>query len=521
MAPIITLVRAPELFDNVLQYLSDTEVLNLAFTCKALGPLCSRYLWATLRVTKSLYSSSGRAISSKLNVERVVEEHWSQSEWIRYTRYVVFGRALTGDRRKSQALIELLESGKLRPNRVDLEISHKGWNSQNCPDSLLSLKKYSQSRSPQEFSILLESNVVHSLPALIDLAKVAKLTLGLLVAPRRDAPPAQGVEDLTMVLMESPNLTYLSWEGGTARTQRFHLPMVWDSLQNLQAAVAKLRHLKVLKIHRYLFHPSFFLTPPESVKTLSLECIVSEAWWRTFSASPLPGLENLTIGYVAKCDLPSGLQGFVDQAIVKFDTLTLGNVAVRDLKKFSCNRNHTNIPLDLRECIARNNVGLDIESRKELKRGDAEKLLAECYRSLLKATKEVENKTLEFMAEYARMLVQLVELGGVQGLEAYIHGKDQAKDIGGEIERAPATPIPSINTQLFTRGVIEKARNFVVPIVYEFTGTIKRMRGRVAGDLARKLAQGIEVETGTAMEMWVGEALICIQNVRRGIYDTA
>ncbi|KAK6361820.1 hypothetical protein TWF730_005535 [Orbilia blumenaviensis] len=540
---ITTLVRAPEILDEILQYLSDTDAVNIASTCKALYYPCSRYLWATLRVTTSIYSTSGRAVSSNFDLLPIIQKYWSESNLIQYTRHVVLGRVMNHCSEKSKALMKLLETQVLLPNRIDLEISLTGHSLEisrkdEVLASLHDLKEYSESRSAQEFGILLQSNVVYSLPQLVDLPKVTKLTLGLLVLPRSEYSVGQGIEDFTKVLKGSVNLTFLSWEGDAAVSRRCHISEIWGPLQKLQAAFAELRRLSELKIRRYLFHPSFFLTPPENVRALSLDCIASEDWWRSFATCPLTSVETLSINYITGCDSSSGLRGFLKNERPIFNTIELGGVAVRSLKSFSCNRPQTNIPLDLKDCILCNNPELDLESRKAIQCQGARKILDECFRLFDEDSRACQQQAvdryvkkfargyevdveeaLKFVAEWVEMVALLVQVDGLQTVSDWVREKENSESIDNGGKDTLETTTKDVSNQYSSTNLVEKARNFVVPLVYEFSGALQGTRERAVDALALKLAQGEEVAVGVAMRIWAEEASVRIQNVRHGIRD--
>ncbi|KAK6502842.1 hypothetical protein TWF481_007884 [Arthrobotrys musiformis] len=534
MASLITLVRAPEILDEILQYLSDTEVLTLASTCKPLYPLCSRYIWATLRVKKSLYSSPGRVICPKFRILPVIEDYWTNSNWIQYTRCIVLGCVMNRYSNENKAIMELLTTKKLYPNCIDFEIFQRTMDSgidtlEGSLVALSPLKKYSESRSAQEFSILLESNVVYGLPGLVDLSKVTKLTLGLVIQPMDEYPVAEGVDDLIAVLAECVNLTYFSWEGDS-RSKRCKISKILDSLSQLQDVVTNLRRLTGLRIYRYLFHPSFFLVPPDSVRTLSLDCIVSEEWWQSFASCPLPAVEVLSINHVPRCDSLDGLRGFGGNEFPKFDTIVLGDVAVRSLRKFSCDRTSSNVPQNLMECMLKRNPRLDLQSRQQMKSQEAINLLKECaqlydreYRACLEVTVthyvkkfvkgfEVdEQQTLDFMAEWAEMLPLIVQAEPLAVLRDWMNEKERAEGIWEDSDQG--------DSQHFAEEMIQKARNFVVPLVYEFSGALRGVKGRAVDALALRLAEGENVAMKVIMVMLAEDALVRIRNVRQGIRD--
>ncbi|KAF3311674.1 hypothetical protein TWF173_008119 [Orbilia oligospora] len=546
MTSIVTLARAPEILYEILQYVTDTEVLNVALTCRSLSVPCSCYLWRTLRIEKSVYSPSGRVVASNARTRTVISHYWAESRWLRYTRYVVIGGIRDYFAPQVDGISRLLDAERLCPNRVDLEILLSPedipplmrW---KCYGYLDDLKRYSRYRSSQEFSILLKSNVVHTLPKFVELAKVTKLTLAVSVEPALDDySVANGIDDLVLVLKETVNVDYFAWDGRVKGSKKYKISTIWDSLKKLQATVTDLRHLRHLKILRYLYHPSFFLAPPKSVRILSLYCITSEAWWRSFAVCPLSGVEELSINYATGCDSSEGLKGFVEPATTKLNDIMLVDVAARGLRKFSCNRSLSSIPQNLGECILRNNRDLDLNSRKQIKRQNAVKLATECHdlyeeehrkclglivprytRKFAEGYKVDVEESLKFMAEWAEMLALTVEPDYLEGIDNWIAEKDRTESVGARENGVDCLGIETRDHKKWDirENDIEKARNFVVPLVYEFSGAIRSVKFRVIDAIAERLANCENVGRETAMKMLVEDVVVRIRNVRQGIRD--
>ncbi|RVD81550.1 uncharacterized protein DFL_009410 [Arthrobotrys flagrans] len=74
-------------------------------------------------------------------------------------------------------------------------------------------------------------------------------------------------------------------------------------LEQLQQAFTNLIHLEYLDIGSIFFHPSFFLIPPESVKSLHLAHSGSITWWRQLALYKPQTLKILSI------TAPSSMQG--------------------------------------------------------------------------------------------------------------------------------------------------------------------------------------------------------------------
>ncbi|KAF3251854.1 hypothetical protein TWF192_004810 [Orbilia oligospora] len=417
MTSIVTLARAPEILYEILQYVTDTEILNVALTCRSLSVPCSCYLWRTLRIEKSVYSPSGRVVASNARLRTVVSHYWAESRWLRYTKYVVIGGIRDYFAPQVDGISRLLDAEQLCPNRVDLEILLSPedlpplmrW---KCCGYLDDLKRYSRYRSSQEFSILLKSNVVHTLPKFVELAKVTKLTLAVSVEPvLDDYSVANGIDDLVLVLRETVNIDYFAWDGRVKGSKKYKISTIWDSDLDLSSR-------KQIK--------------RQNAVKLATEC------------------HDLYEGEHRKC---------------------LGLIVPRYTRKF-----------------------------------------AEGYKV------DVE-KSLKFMAEWAEMLALTVEPDYLEGIDNWIAEKDRAESVGENGIDYLGIETRDHRKQDIKENDIEKARNFVVPLVYEFSGAIRSVKFRVIDAIAEKLANCEDVGRETAMRMLVEDVVVRIKNVRQGIRD--
>ncbi|KAK6532787.1 hypothetical protein TWF281_006963 [Arthrobotrys megalospora] len=368
MASITALSKCPEIIYEILEYLSNNDILFLQRTCKSLYPTCHRQLWSALNLTEGIRPYSGRE-SRYTDVEwsrrpgsfagidqilRFVQDCWINAPGLAYTRHITFGRFIAGSPdparfRVAQVLKQILEDPNLDLISADLKIDSHDVQLPNIPENIIplhSLKEYSKTKSPKDFSIFLHSKLIHSLADLIDLEKVTKLTL----APgnwcsdpyrtrcwtAQDRDHNANIDETAQLLRSVPNLACFTWEGDISGYRL-------QSLSKLQAAFSTMKHLHTLKIYKEFFNRSFFLIPPESVKKLEIKCHVSSAWWQALAACPLTGVEDL-------CIAPLG-RGHYER---------IGRVAVCGLKRFTLG---ANTPPGLEECLLRNNIDLEEDSK--------------------------------------------------------------------------------------------------------------------------------------------------------------
>ncbi|KAK6518303.1 hypothetical protein TWF506_005463 [Arthrobotrys conoides] len=384
MTSITSLAATPEILDNILGYLPKPDVNNVGLTCKALLPASLHSLWGTLEllyqdpyVTK-WYSGTKPEKNIWHMIEwHTVEKYWVPSPWLHYTTYIKFDRYLNSDTRVSRAVLELLESGKICPNRVELTVD-----TPSAEKQLERLKKYSESRELVDFSIYLDSTF--QMTKFADLHKITRLTL------HRSPPVSESsfeskaefeswlkgyIEEFAEIIRQTPNLTHFTWQKGENEPEcrKYELSVVSNQLQNLQDAFSSLRYLWNLKIDGYIFHPSFFLVPPPSIRRLEVLGCVSSVWWRSFATCPLLGLEAV---FLRTCQDWEELRGFADlDQEPAFKDIRLGGVAVRSLRKaFVVLYNN---PPDVIQCLVQRNENIDSHAKRAAQFARARQIMQE------------------------------------------------------------------------------------------------------------------------------------------------
>ncbi|KAK6352229.1 hypothetical protein TWF730_009059 [Orbilia blumenaviensis] len=320
----------------------------------------------------------------------------------------------------------------IEPRHVSLDISSHCLQPMGTPstkDGLFFfqvLKDYSRSRAPVFFSLHLTADFIgptlhrdnfkHNLGDIIDLTKLTKINLTLTLRNRilstddREAlwdsgeewednqpgnrSPQQRFADydvigdsdtgnireqaklLSGLLFGTPNLIHLSLATNSSRYEPVELYNFAKALRGLQRTVLGLRKLKVMELHGLIFHPCFFLHPPESVKIFRVESggisNVSAAWWKKFAACAFTNVEEMVLDtqHMSLGSWTSGDDEEEQQTDIKFWIFGVGDVKIESLRKFraplleTLQINHG--PLDLLECVLKKNPNLDEDSARRL-----------------------------------------------------------------------------------------------------------------------------------------------------------
>ncbi|KAK6508397.1 hypothetical protein TWF506_010490 [Arthrobotrys conoides] len=385
---------APELLLNIISYLDPYDLANFIQTCRYIYNTCNGLL---------------RQKVDALTLEFFTEFRHPVGGWGRYYSLrnsgLMFAVSFTivdvesGHQSSiyntlSEDLFEALKSqitkGNKRIINGKIQMSEEMLNSsRHIRRILLTLNAYSHFHPASEFSVtsLCAKFPLKDVPILFDTRKLTKLCLTFRTAlweydyskgfpnpnsePSQHAPPKkevlQDILSLKDLLLKVSNLEVLSLRPqvsfiGIAEPLLVSPP----ALSQLKQAVEGLTKLHTLKISQYLFHPSFFLPVPETVKTLQYKKTdrLSQQWWCHFARAPLTNVENLSIGLESSGFLSgsstnagAGYKGFLKGIGKGF---TIGDVEIRSLKKFTCqDADNLRLPRDLVECIKRKNQGLE------------------------------------------------------------------------------------------------------------------------------------------------------------------
>ncbi|KAK6334939.1 hypothetical protein TWF718_010379 [Orbilia javanica] len=284
---------------------------------------------------------------------------------------------------------------------------------------LTHLREYSKSKSPDEFSIILTAPLDVVVARMIDIEKVSKLTLSIdwenssgninrpdqiFIPVEEDTSDAYASDDsdsgsesrrrmsyrdraqfntqlterFTALLLRAVNLVSLticksSRSGGSPRYVDLKLS---KPLRDLQSAFYTLPKLRELSISDKFFHPSYFIAPPESARTVSYSGYFSSRWLQSFKKCPFTNVKRLSIK-ILKAFHGEGLWCRTD-----FEKQPLGDVAVTGLIECEI-QDALNLAPDLSQCIIRRNKNLNNASKQQILRGISRKLQQAANRILL------------------------------------------------------------------------------------------------------------------------------------------
>ncbi|EPS36279.1 hypothetical protein H072_10219 [Dactylellina haptotyla CBS 200.50] len=296
--------------------------------------------------------------------------------------------------------------------------------------------KYSKTKTQKEFSIHLKASIVRDIPKILDLEKITRYELLVYYhecetrqfwSITDDSSTVEHIKELTKLLSQLVNLRYFSWNTYFCKYNVFKLAEakeISDELKKLQNTFTNMRHLKTLVLSEFLFHPSFFLTPPESVRTLEIGGDLSPTWWRQFAACPFTELETLKI---QSPEYPYfEVEAFVDaeEAAQKIDKLFLKEVAVTSLKSCALDDNEVHVvgdpkrwylPADITECIYQKNKMLRPDFRRSVACNRANMLT---YKAITRFQEKILNAKSPVSNSYAREIADRGE--SVKGVDRAI-----------------------------------------------------------------------------------------------------
>ncbi|KAK6528307.1 hypothetical protein TWF281_009551 [Arthrobotrys megalospora] len=436
MSPAITSLPS-ELVSLILTHLTLRDTLSLLQTCKSLYPPSLHHLYSTLHLCdripkryrgppcppfthnplRAVGNDGCRALARTINEFEKRGEVMPGFGFIRglVLEPEVFARSTACMRDGLlRVLGDRIEEGGVAVRWVKVSVWGSYLETSDDPPTGIErflgiLKRYSEGKKPDEFSIILDTNFISSISQyykpksslfdLIDLEKVTSLDLqvflhdgdededGFTISSDEDDDEdgqddagvarltdedilldtiaGKQATDIIALLTKTVNLRTLKL--ATDNEERVYCPppieRMASILNKLQDAFFGLKQLEWLYLHGEIFHPSFFITPPPNVTTLKIKCVVSVAWWRRFANAELKGVKELII-YNTASELISwmGEQDKDDYEIVHDDEFglpyystpkefDLGSVKVEGLREFWLQGGFR--PRDLGECIAR------------------------------------------------------------------------------------------------------------------------------------------------------------------------
>ncbi|KAF3310281.1 hypothetical protein TWF173_009870 [Orbilia oligospora] len=296
---------------------------------------------------------------------------------------------------------------------------------------LTHLREYSKSKTPEEFSIILTSPLDVVMARMIDVEKITELNLNInwtnssgnalqhdnfdIPAGQEDSdeyqhlepqPPSDGsrgsdaefrrrgrrdrsqfnkqlTERLTALLLRASNLRSLTIRTVMTDSERSINIRYVDlklskPLQTLQNAFYSLSKLRKLSLHDKFFHPSFFITPPDSATEVNYSGLFSNRWLQAFKKCPFTGVKKLSL-HITRDVGNKKLWCHND-----FNVSPLGDVAVSGLTECSIIDEMDTAP-DLVQCIFRKNKNLSKASKQRVLSGLVVKLQQAAEKQLLAA----------------------------------------------------------------------------------------------------------------------------------------
>ncbi|KAK6499523.1 hypothetical protein TWF506_004153 [Arthrobotrys conoides] len=163
---------------------------------------------------------------------------------------------------------------------------------------------------------------------------------------------------LTYLLSRTTNLKSLTIRSIRDNGRKYTDFKLSPPLKSLQTTIRNLPRLHTLKIQGKLFHPSFFIPPPDSTKSVSYDGILSNKWLRGFRECSFTNVTYLNIRF--RKDVQERAKGCRD-----FRRRPLNYVQVKRLLMCNIEGSNTVAP-DLGACILRGNRGLHEMSKRTL-----------------------------------------------------------------------------------------------------------------------------------------------------------
>ncbi|KAK6530151.1 hypothetical protein TWF694_003519 [Orbilia ellipsospora] len=425
MATLITLTTLPSAFRNILQRLKHREVFFLLLTCKSLHSVSYPYLWEHLDL--SSYDDYINKSKTCSRLSRILKTKGAENiGLLKHTKEITLpGNCFSpeGDFVKT-GLIEifrgLIESGKLGLIAITLSFDYSKndkifTGTPEVKRFLNTLKKYSKSKTPEEFRIyLLTSNLaIPPVLALFDLEKVNTLWLHMAYSERdiekalddsdddelseddlsddendgvnensgdeysgslgsdeyRDMGNAdRSFKNTKMALLVASlikgvtNVQNICISSSSDISGGYYTDLkMSDALREVQSAFKGLKYLLNLEIVVKFFHPSLFIAPPESTRRVKYRGPFSNVWWRDFAIYPFTNVEHMILTYDT---FPSKSTKRCKSDYTP-KPIKLNEVAIQTLKTIST-QNCEYAVADLAACIVKRNKSLGLECQKEL-----------------------------------------------------------------------------------------------------------------------------------------------------------
>ncbi|KAK6352034.1 hypothetical protein TWF718_005183 [Orbilia javanica] len=137
-------------------------------------------------------------------------------------------------------------------------------------------------------------------------------------------------------------------------------------LKTLQSTIRNLPKLRTLEIRGKFFHPSFFIAPPDSARSVTYDGVLSNKWLRGFRECSFANVTHLNIKFAE--GVPERMRGCRDFRKRSVNYVQVSGLLRCDIEGFDM------MAPDLGVCIARGNQKLDEISKAGLLRGTGDPL---------------------------------------------------------------------------------------------------------------------------------------------------
>ncbi|KAF3226371.1 hypothetical protein TWF106_000864 [Orbilia oligospora] len=426
MVSLLTVARAPELIDEVLDYLDPKDTVSLLLTCRTLYPLCNRQLWSNLRLYQTESQEDCTKDLCKKLLTTIQTNKIQRTGLVNTKKIILHYESLnrTGGFVESGLIQEfgtLLSCGYLSPHFVELhlpriDVNKLGFNllsyatraprmSEQLKDKLRTCEKVTwflgclkdvSSRIQHNFSLSvhvpLDPEVLNTW-RLLDISKITEITVDIdwKINHPRDQYLQVRTEDgydldasyantqlshtLSTFLREAPNIRKLwistSFDYYEGQKRGYGDLEASDSLEDLQDAFTSLSKLQILSIRGKFFHPSFFITPPDSTRTVIYEGVFSDKWFNQFCQCHFVNVTNMTVELTAQDPKFAMVQR---NAEFEYSPYSVQDVAFTGIQNCRLELNGLEeVYADtLRQAVLRRNRGLHIPSKERLSGSIAE-----------------------------------------------------------------------------------------------------------------------------------------------------
>ncbi|KAK6361792.1 hypothetical protein TWF730_005508 [Orbilia blumenaviensis] len=280
-------------------------------------------------------------------------------------------------------------------------------------DFLSILKAHSEAKSAsEEFQLHVSLDCRHGF--LLQFCDMTRLTQLQIQGPFSDFRwgkkfnPAKGLVPLINMLSSMPAcLKTLVFQRGFNKPEGTpkRLEALWGNLRVLQDVVSNMTSLTSLAVNDgYIYHPSFILLPPESVKRLKYAGEVSASWWRKFASFPFTGVELLTLNCTGLGSEELTYLDSVGEEIYEIPAdLRLGSIQMTGLKWIEFHELsllNQNYPKDLLELILKNNLQISAHSLKIIAQERANRCVGKMVKKFPRIIKE-QSKSCKWQLEWA------------------------------------------------------------------------------------------------------------------------